>query len=132
MKRNRKVNKRMSANTAIATHDGAVIAFLFAMVILNLLATTSCQQLQKSIGEGERELARLEDARNREAMRWEQMKTPEKIEESLLHHGLAMKPPKAIQNVHMNANGTLYVGQCSVSNARGRNGGKSARYKKTR
>jgi len=122
----------MSANTAVATHVGAIIASLFVMVILNLLASSSCQQLSKSIGEGERELARLEDERNREALRWAQMKTPERVEAALLHHGLSMKPPKASQNVHMNADGTLYRGQYSVSALRNRGTEKAARYKPTR
>ena len=132
MKKNRKVNKKMNANTAVATHVGAIIACLFAMVILNLLASSSCQQLSKSIGEGERELARLEDTRNREAMRWEQMKTPDKVESALLRHGLSMRPPKASQNVHMSVDGQPCPGQYSVNTLRQRNAGKAVRYKKAR
>ena len=128
MKKNRKVNKKMNANTAVATHVGAIIAFLFAMVILNLLASSSCQQLSKSIGEG----ARLEDTRNREAMRWEQMKTPDKVESALLRHGLSMRPPKASQNVHMSVDGQPCPGQYSVNTLRQRNAGKAVRYKKAR
>lgn len=120
MKRNRRVSKKMNVNTAIATHLGAVIAFLFVMVILNLLASSSCQQMRNRIGEAEKELARLEDSRNRESTRWEEMKTPEKVAAALLRHGLAMKPPRAEQNVHMNANGTPYAGQLSVARAKAR------------
>lgn len=120
MKKNRRVNKKMSVNTEIATHLGAVIAFLFVMVIVNLLASSSCQQLMKRIGEQEKELARLEDSCNRESTRWEEMKTPEKVEAALLRHGLAMRPPRAEQNVHMNANGVPYAGQLSVARAKTR------------
>ena len=120
MKKNRRVNKKMSVNTEIATHLGALIAFLFVMVILNLLASSSCQQMMKRIGESEKELARLEDSRNRESTRWEEMKTPEKVAAALLRHGLAMKPPRAEQNVHMNANGVPYAGQLSVARAKAR------------
>lgn len=123
MKRNRRVNKKMSVNTEIATHLGAVIAFFFVMVILNLLASSSCQQMMRRIGESEKELARLEDSRNRESTRWEEMKTPEKVEAALLRHGLSMKPPRAEQNVHMNANGTPYAGQLSVARAKARASG---------
>lgn len=120
MKKNRRVNKKMSVNTEIATHLGAVIAFLFVMVIMNLLASSSCQQLMKRIGEEEKELARLEDSRNRESTRWEEMKTPEKVEAALLRHGLAMRPPRPEQNVHMKADGTPYAGQLSVARAKAR------------
>lgn len=120
MKKNRRVNKKMSVNTEIATHLGAVIAFLFVMVIMNLLASSSCQQLMKRIGEEEKELARLEDSCNRESTRWEEMKTPEKVEAALLRHGLAMRPPRPEQNVHMKADGSPYAGQLSVARAKTR------------
>ena len=80
----------------------------------------------------ERELARLEDTRNREAMRWEQMKTPDKVESALLRHGLSMRPPKASQNVHMSVDGQPCPGQYSVNTLRQRNAGKAVRYKKAR
>ena len=121
-RKNRRVSKRMSVNTAIATHFGAVIAFLFVMVILNLLATSSCQQLSKTIGDEERELERLEEARMRTETRWEEMLTPEKIEVALRSHGLSMKVAKDIQKVHMKADGTPRPGQLSVAMASKRKG----------
>lgn len=114
-RKNRKINKKMSVNVQVGTHLGAVIAFLFLMVILNLLASSSCQQLMKRIGTQERELARLEDARSREATRWEEMKTPDKVETALLRHGLSMRAPRPEQNVLMKANGQPYPGQLSVA-----------------
>lgn len=132
MKRNRKISKKMSVNTTITTHVGAILAFLFIMVILNLLASSSCQQLSKSIGESKRELARLESDCNREETNWAAMKTPEKVLAALRGHGLQMNPPRAEQNVHLAANGKLYPGQYSVAMARRRNGGTAAQYKKER
>ncbi len=120
MRKNRKVTRRMSAAARVSTHFGAIIIVLFVMVILNLLANSSCQQIMKAIGEDERELAKLEDARMREATRWDEMKTPEKIEMALLRHGLVMKPPRPEQNVNMKANGVPYPGQLSVAKARQR------------
>jgi len=128
MKKNRKVSKRMSVNAAIVTHFGAVLAVLFVMVILNVLASSSCQHLMKTIGQCEKELARLEDARNREATRWAAMKTPEKVAQALLRNGLTMRPPRAEQNIHMQADGTPYKGQYAVAALRRRNGGTSAEY----
>lgn len=132
MKKNRKISKKMSVNAAITTHLGAVLAFLFIMVILNLLASSSCQQLSKSIGECKKELARLESDRNREMTNWESMKTTEKVEAALLKHGLAMRPPRAEQNVHLGTNGKPYLGQYSVKMAQRRNGGTAASYKEGR
>lgn len=122
----------MSVNTAVATHLGAIIVFLFVMAILNFLASSSCQQLSKSIGESKKELARLESECNREMTNWESMKTTEKIEAALLRHGLAMRPPRAEQNVHLDVSGKLYLGQYSVKAARRRNAGSSAQYRKGR
>lgn len=114
-RKNRKINKKMSVNVQITTHLGAVIAFLFVMVILNLLATTSCQQLTKRIGEEEKELARLEDACNRAATHWEEMKTPAKVETALLRHGLSMKPPRTDQNVFVGPGGYVDPKQIAVA-----------------
>ena len=70
----------------------------------------------------ERELARLEDAHMRESTRWEEMKTPDRIERALLQHGLSMRPPRPEQTVRMTANGTPYPGQLSLARARQRLG----------
>ena len=91
MAKNRRIPKRRSVVMTNTMRVGAVLGMLFVMSIINLLASSSCQQLLKAIGEDERELARLEDARQREASRWEEMKTPEKIERALLRHGLSMR-----------------------------------------
>lgn len=120
MAKNRRIPKRKSVVMTNTMRVGAVLGMLFVMSIINLLASSSCQQLLKAIGEDERELARLEDARQREASRWEEMKTPEKIERALLRHGLSMRAARADQEVHMKANGEPYPGQISVAKARQR------------
>ena len=110
MKKNRRITKKRSVVVGTTLHLGAVLLTLFVMVIMNLLASSSCQQLMKANGEKEKELARLEDMRTREATRWEEMKTPEKIQRALLRQGLAMRPPRAEQNIRMRADGTPYPG----------------------
>lgn len=114
-------------NASIVAHAGVVVLVCFVMVILNLLASSSGQHLSKEIGEKEKTLARLADAYNREEMRWEEMKTPERLDEALRNHGLAMKPPRPNQNVHMSADGRPYCGQLAVTQARRRNESVSAR-----
>ena len=128
MRRNRKRSKKMSVMAANMMHFGAVIVMLFVMVIINLLASSSCQQLMKSIGEKERVLDKLEEERVRASARWEEMKTPEKLESALLKHGLAMRYPKADQVVRIKANGRPYPGQLSVAKAQQRNGLTAAKY----
>ena len=122
MKRNRKIPKKMSVVATNTMRFGAIIVFFFVMVILNLLSSTSCTQLQNANGALEREIAKLDDARTREATRWEGMKTPDKVEEALLRHGLAMKMPRADQMVRLMANGMPRPGQLSVAKAKMRRG----------
>lgn len=126
MRRNRKVTKKMSVVAANTMRFGAILVFFFVMVILNLLSSSSCSQLLKAKGALELELAKLEDSRMRESTRWEEMKTPERIERALIRHGLSMRPPRPEQTVRMRANGTPYVGQLSVAKARQRNGAMTA------
>lgn len=122
MRRNRKIPKKMSVVATNTMRFGAIIVFFFVMVILNLLSASSCKQLLKTKGALELELAKQEDARMRESTRWEEMKTPDRIERALLQHGLSMRPPRPEQTVRMTANGTPYPGQLSLAKARQRNG----------
>lgn len=122
MRKNRKIPKKMSVVATNTMRFGAIILIFFVMVILNLLSASSCTQLLKTKGELERELARLEDSRMRESTRWEEMTTPERVEAALLHHGLAMRPPRPEQAVQMKADGTPYPGQLSIAKARQRSG----------
>lgn len=116
MGRNWKVSKRMSVVAQNTAYAGAIMLMLFVMVIVNMLASSSCSQLMKSIGEKERTLLRLEDERSRESARWEEMKTPRNLEKELNRHGLAMRYPKAGQTVRLRAGtGELIPSQLSVA-----------------
>ena len=108
----------MSVVSANSIRFGAIILFFFVMVILNLLSSSSCTMLLKEKGVKERMLAKLEESRTQEATRWEELKTPEKIETALTRHGLSMKPPRPDQWVHMRADGTPYPNQLSLKRAR--------------
>ena len=105
MRKNRKVSKRMSVIATNTMRFGAIIVFFFVMVILNILSSSSCTQLLNEKGLKERELAKQEEAYQRESTRWEEMKTPEKIEAALFRHGLRMSPPRADQCVRLNERG---------------------------
>ncbi|MBR3222414.1 MAG: hypothetical protein IKF72_09325 [Kiritimatiellae bacterium] len=126
MRKNRKIPKNLSVVAANTMRFGAILVFGFVMVILNLLASSTCKHLMATKGKMEKELARLEDARMQESTRWEEMKTPDRIEIALLKHGLSMKLPRPDQNVRMRADGTPYPGQLSLARGRRRVGSASA------
>ena len=127
MRPNRKIPKKMSVVAANTMRFGAIVVFLFVMVILNLLASSSCTQLMKAKGEKERKLAQLDEARMRESTRWEEMKTPEKLELALKKHGLDMNNPAPEQVIKMLPNGKIAPRQLSVVRALRRNAGSVSR-----
>ncbi|MBQ2624581.1 MAG: hypothetical protein IJI36_06925 [Kiritimatiellae bacterium] len=129
MRKNRKMPKKMSVMAGRSVQIGALIITCFAMVILNMLASSSCKQLENTIGEKKRQIDSLEDSYKREKANWEKMLTPANLEQALLRHGLAMKFPKTEQVVRMDAAGRPYPGQRSVARATQRNkAAQSAKY----
>ena len=132
MRKNRKIPKKMSVVASNTMHFGAIIVIFSVMVILNLLASSSCSQLMKTIGEKERELVKLEDAKMRESTHWEEMKTPERVEEALRAHGLMMDMPRPYQVVRMRSDGTPFPGQLSVARSRQRVVEQTAQFRRRR
>jgi hypothetical protein len=122
MRKNRKVSKKMSVVAGRSVQIGAVGIMLVAMVILNILASSSCDHLNGEIGRKERMIEKLEADHLRESARWEAMMTSEKLEAALLRHGLAMSYPKDSQIVRMKSDGRPYPGQLSVARATQRSG----------
>lgn len=120
MRKNRKIPKKMSVCATATMRFGAIIVVFFVMVILNLLSSSSSAQLMKEKGEKEAVIRDLNEALDRESTRWEEMKTPERIEHALLRHGLSMKPPHPEQTVRMMANGLPRPGQISLAKAKSR------------
>lgn len=121
MKKNRKMSKKMSVMAGRTVQIGAVMAMVFVVVIFNMLAQSSCKHLEKSIREKERQLTKLDEEKAREEARWGAMETNESLDAALLRHGLAMKLPRAAQQVRLKADGTPYPGQISVAKASARN-----------
>lgn len=114
-RRNWKISKKMSVVAQNTAYVGAVMLMVFVMVIVNMLASSSCSQLMKSIGDKERMLSRLEDERTRESARWEEMKTQENLNAALRKHGLSMRVAKQSQMVRLNEDGRLKPAQISVA-----------------
>ena len=129
MRRNRKMPKKMSVMAGRSVQFGAVIVMVVAMAILNVLASSSCKQLANVVREKERQLEKLEDVQKRESARWDEMKTPERLEAALLALGMKMHYPKPEQVVCMDRSGKPYPGQISVARASERNiAAQSAKY----
>jgi hypothetical protein len=76
---------------------------------------SKCSLLGQEIRKHEQKYAALENERVREAARWDEKKTPEKLERAMLQHGLAMTYPTADQMVRMDANGRPLAGQLSLA-----------------
>ena len=110
----------MSVVASRTMYAGAVIVMFFAMVILNLLASSSCTQLMKSIGDKEKLLGKLEESYQRESAKWDEMITPERLEHHLVKHGLSMHYAKPAQTIRMRHDGTPYPGQLSLVKAEAR------------
>ena len=115
MKKNRKRSKKMSVMASRSMHVGGVLVMFFVMVIVNLLASSSCNQLMKSIGEKERQLLKLEEDCERECANWDAMKTCENLDKALLKFGLSMRYTHSDQVVYMASRGRPKPGQVSVA-----------------
>lgn len=117
-KKNRRMTKRHSVVAATTVRVGAVVVLFFVMVIFNMISSSRCTQLVAEKRKMERELAQLEDARMRESSRWEEMKTPDKIEAALVRHGLRMSLPRFDQTIRIRRDGSIPQGQIAVARAR--------------
>lgn len=121
MRKNRKMSKKMSVMAGRTVQISAVMVMLFVMVIVNMLASSSCKHLTSTIKVKERQLAKLEEEKEREWARWHAMNTSENLEAALLRHGLAMRVPRGDQVVRLRSDGRPYPGQISVAKAAERN-----------
>ena len=126
MAKNRKTSKKMTVAANSTMVLGSVLVSLFVMVVINMLANSTCSQLRKSIGAKENQLERLNDDCSRENASWAQMTETRRLERALQQHGLAMRPAKPAQNVRMSADGQFEPAQLSVAKLAQRANGSSA------
>lgn len=111
MKRNRKRHVRIDNMSRL------FVCWIMAVVGVALIywfMDSKCKQLNQEIRKYELKYDGLENARAREALRWDEKKTPEKLEHALLQNGLAMDYPKASQVVRLDAKGRVIPGQVSL------------------
>ncbi len=115
MGKNRIVSKRMSRISVHTMHIGAIMIMFFAMVVLNLMASSTCSQLSKSIADKENILKQKRIELNRNIVRWESAKSSANLERALVKRGMAMYYPKPSQIVRMDENGGVLPSQTSVA-----------------
>lgn len=112
MRKNRK--KRVHAKVLPPSVAG-IIVLVVSLVLVYWFVDAKCGQLGQEIRKHEQQLSALEDERVREEARWSEKKTPEKLEQAMLQHGLAMNYPSAEQVVRMDAAGQPVPGQLALA-----------------
>lgn len=119
-KKNKRVTKRMSRSAVGSGYILGMVVLIAVAVVLNTIAESNCEQVTNSIGEKERQIKSLEDQKVREAARWQELKTIDKIEERLCLHGMKMAYPHPHQIIRLTSDGKVLPGQQSVALARKR------------
>lgn len=112
MKRNRKRQVKIEFVPKVFV---VWIVIVVSVAIGYWFMDSKSKQLNQEIRKYELKYTQLENARAREALRWDEKKTPEKLEEALLRNGLAMDYPKASQVVRLDSRGRLIPGQVSLA-----------------
>ena len=120
MRQNRKVSRKMNRIAMHTMHIGAIMLTAFVMVIVNLLASSSCDQLVKAVDERDKRLKQCDADLERASVAWEKMKAPASLDHALMKWGIAMRQPDQRQVVHMDASGRPKPAQLSVALARQR------------
>lgn len=116
MKKNRRI-KRHSRFTSGATGIAALIVSSFIMLMIYWSLDVRCTAILREIGKAESQMKALESELGRELSRWNEMKTPERLDEKVTRFGLAMANAQPDQVVRMMPNGRPAPGQMAVARA---------------
>ncbi len=111
MRRNR---KRKLYARVLPRWAAGIIVLLVTLVLGYWFMDSKSAMLGQEIRKHEQKYAALEDERVREEARWNEKKTPEKLEQAMLQHGIAMSYPTPEQVVRMDSAGVPASGQLSV------------------
>lgn len=114
MRRNRKISKRRSVVGMHAMHAGVVMLTAVIVIIINLQASSSCNQLMKSIGQKDAALQVKAAELDRATARWEAMTSTDSIDRLLGRRGIVMTYPKTHRLIEMDERGSVVPNQRSV------------------
>lgn len=120
MKRNRRV-KRHSHFALNAMNIATLLITGVCMLMAYWWLDSRCVAIAHDIGKAEKSLAKLDSELERETMKWNEMKTPERLEAALSRHGLDMHNPGPDQVIKMRFDGHVAPRQMSVVRAQRRN-----------
>ena len=120
MKKNRKISRRRSVIGMHVMHFGAVMVVFVLMVILNLLASSSCGQLRKSIDAKDRIIHARQAELDRSLAHWEATKSTDNLDRALGRRGLVMNYANPNRVIKIDGAGNLLPGQRSVALAQQR------------
>jgi hypothetical protein len=112
-------NRRRHVNAKVLSP--AVVGMSVLIVTLTLIyccLDSKCNQLGQEIRKHEQCFEALEDERVREEARWNDKRTPEKLTQAMLSHGLEMDYPAPDQMVRIGAAGEPLPGQISLAKFR--------------
>ena len=110
VKRNRKRKSRVAWQPMTAC-----IIIMVGVALGYFFIKQKNQALSTEIRAMQRELDRLEKDYSREEARWNSLKSSDRLESSMLAHGIEMKLAEPRQVVHMNEQGSPVEGQISVA-----------------
>ncbi len=112
MRRNRK--RQQMRVKFLPVPAAGVIVLAVSVALSYWFMDSKSAQLGQEIRKCEQKYTALENERVREEARWNEKKTPEKLERAMLQHGLLMTYPTADQVVRMDMNGRPIPGQLSL------------------
>lgn len=116
MRQNRKVSRKRSVIGMHVMHLGGVLLIAVGLLILNMLAESTCGQLRESIGRKDRLLQARQAELDRAKARWEATKSTDNLDRALGRRGLMMNFAKANQIIKIDGNtGKFVPGQRSVA-----------------
>jgi hypothetical protein len=108
-------NRKRKLSVKVLPHWPAGIIVLLVTVIMGYwFMDSKCAMLGQEMRKHEQKYAALENERVREESRWNEKKTPEKLEQAMMQHGLAMSYATPEQVVRMDGGGSPLAGQLSV------------------
>ena len=111
MRRNRKRQVRIKF---LPVPAASVIVLVVSVALSYWFMDSKSAQLGQEIRKYEQNYAALENERVREEARWNENKTPEKLDAAMLQHGIQMTYPTPDQVVRMDGSGRPLPGQVSL------------------
>lgn len=110
----RRNHKRQARVKFLPVPAAGVIVLAVSVALSYWFMDSKSAQLAQEIRKCEQKYGALENERVREEARWNEKKTPEKLERAMLQHGILMSYPRPEQIVRMDDKGRPVAGQLSL------------------